>query len=413
MKVLIFKILIYTCLVVLVFLFAACNSNNELSEENFVFDGPLGSEGASIEKIDKNVFRVTLGHAPNQPEWNNKLNFQIKDNAKGNDLVLVVEGPPRYAMNEYFYSWSYDMENWNPVQWKLGHRINPERDTLVFPEFQQNQVWVGHQVPVTYEQVEEYISEIIDSESVSVDTLGQSLGERNLYRVTITDNSGNVPANDKWVHYFTNPHPGEHNAQWRMIGKMNWILSPEGEDFRKRSICHFVLMMSPDGPHNGWYRVNAQGVDMNRSYFPDGSDSINQAHESYIFQRDLEEIMNSEAPVTTLWGHHTWGGIVEPLLYYSEEENVGHWTEWRDIMLELDTDSIIKPLALRDVKPGYGATSWEYGPHVQFGITTVLCEGGGAVYTKEENKKSGRVLIESLARFYKGHKNDKKEKPII
>jgi len=87
-----------------------------------------------------------------------------------------------------------------------------------------------------------------------------------------------------------------------MIGKMNWLLSEEGKSLRERSICHFVLMMSPDAPHNGWYRVNAQGVDMNRSYSPGGSDSINQAHEAYIFQSDLEEIMASESPVTTLWG---------------------------------------------------------------------------------------------------------------
>ena len=397
-------------IILLTLVIPACDTTHELSEEDFDFDGPLGSEGAVIEKIDKNVFRVTLGHAPNQPEWNNKLNFHIKNNAKGNNLVLVVEGPPKFAMNEYFYSWSYDMENWNPVHWKLGYRINPDRDTLVFPEFQQNQVWVGHQVPISYEQVEAYISEINGSESVSVDTLGQSLGGRNLYRITITGNTGEISAHDKWVHYFINLHPGEHNAQWRMIGKIDWLLSPEGEDFRNRSICHFVLMISPDGPRNGWYRVNAQGIDMNRSYFPEGADSLNQAHESYIFQKDLEELMASDSPVTTLWGHHTWGGITEPLLYLAEDENSVRWTEWRDLMAGLDTDSLIKPLAIRDVKPGYGATSWEYGPHVQFGITTILCEGGGAIYTKEENKKSGRILIESLARFYKGHKN---EKPVI
>ncbi len=390
----------------IILLFGACNSRNDLSVNDFKFDGPLGSEGAVIEKIGKNHFKVTLSHAPNQPEWNNKLNFQITNNAKGNDLILFVEGPPRYAMNEYFYSWSYDLENWNPIHWKAGHRISPERDTLTFPVFEQNQVWVGHQVPISYEQIENYIREIKTNNNVNVDTLGKSLGGRNLYRISITDHASNISVKDKWVHYFTNPHPGEHNAQWRMIGKINWLLSEEGKDLRKRSICHFVLMMSPDGPHNGWYRVNEQGIDMNRSYFPEGSDSINQAHESYIFQRDLEKIMSSESPVTTLWGHHTWGGIVEPLLYYVEDERLPSWTKWKDILLELDGEKLIKPLALRDSKPGYGATSWEFGPHVQFNITTVLCEGGGAIYTKEENTKSGEILMESIDKYYKGAKHN-------
>ncbi len=382
----------------------ACDSYRELSEGDFRFDGPLGSDGAVIEKLDRNVFKITLGHAPNQPDWNNKLNFQITGNARGNDLVLVVEGPPRYAMNEYFYSWSYDMENWNPVHWKAGYRVSPEIDTLVFPVFENDKVYVGHQVPISYEQVEDFISSIEPSKYVNVDTLGKSLGGRNLYRLTITDPSSDIPLGDRWVHYFSNSHPGEHNAQWRMIGKIEWLLGNRGSDMRKRSICHFVIMMSPDAPQKGWYRVNAQGVDMNRSYFPDGSDKEKQAHEPYIFQRDLEMIMESESPVTTLWGHHTWGGIVEPLLYLVEDDRTGPWTEWRDILQDLDHNNLIKPLAVREGIPGYGAISWEYGPHVQFGITTVLCEGAGAIYTKEENKKSGELLIRSLAKYYKGIK---------
>jgi len=407
MKDKIFNINTIVSVLIIILLFGSCKSKNELNElmvNDFKFDGPLGSEGAVIEKVEKNVFKVTLGHAPNQPEWNNKLNFQITGNAKGNDLVLFVEGPPRYAMNEYFYSWSYDLENWNPIHWEAGYRVSPERDTLIFPVFEQNQVWVGHQVPISYDQIETFISDIKLSNYVNVDTLGNSLGGRNLYRITISDDSGNIPGQDKWVHYFTNPHPGEHNAQWRMIGKINWLLSEEGKNLRERSICHFVLIMSPDGPHNGWYRVNAQGIDMNRSYFPEGSDSINQGHESYIFQRDLEKIMVSESPVTTLWGHHTWGGIVEPLLYFVEDERLPSWTKWKDILLELDEESLIKPLALRDVKPGYGATSWEYGPHVQFNITTVLCEGAGAIYSKEDNIKSGEILMESIDRYFEGTK---------
>jgi hypothetical protein len=387
--------------VIILFVSTACTGEKELSESDFNFNGQLGSEGAVIEKLDKNLFKVTLGHAPNQPEWNNKLNFEITGNAKGNDLTLIVEGPPRYAMNEYFYSWSHDMENWNPVQWKAGYRVSPERDTLVFPVFQQDRVYVGHQVPISYEQVEKFISDIEPREDVEVHTLGKSLGGRNLYRVVITGPSGEVPMKDRWVHYFSNSHPGEHNAQWRMIGKIEWLLSDEGSEYRNRSINHFVLMMSPDAPSNGWYRVNAQGIDMNRSYFPEGSDSEKQAHEAYIFQRDLEELMESESPVTTLWGHHTWGGPVEPLLYFVEDDRVGPWTEWRDILLGLAPETLIKPLATREGEPGYGAISWEYGPHAQFGITAILCEGAGAIYTREENKLSGRLLIESLAEFYK------------
>ena len=310
-------------------------------------------------------------------------------------------------MNEYFHSWSYDMENWNPVHWQLGYEINSTRDTLIFPLFEQNQVWVGHQVPISYDQVEDYILSINDNNIVNVDTLGKSLGGRNLYRVTVTDSESNILAKDKWVHYFTNQHPGEHNAQWRMIGKMDWLLSEKGRNLRERSICHFVFMMSPDAPHNGWYRVNAEGIDMNRSYSPDGSDSINQAHEAYVFQHDLEEIMASESPVTAIWGHHTWLGIVEPLVYFVQEKELEPFEEWKRILQELDKDDLIKPLYNEPlILPSYGAIGWDFGPYQQFKITSVLCEGGGDIYTKEENIKTGEILIESIDKYYKGSKQN-------
>jgi hypothetical protein len=47
-------------------------------------------------------------------------------------------------------------------------------------------------------------------------------------------------------------------------------------------------------------------------------------------------------------------------------------------------------------------TAWSGGPHVQFGITGVLCEGAGAIYTKEENMESGRILARGLSEFYRG-----------
>ncbi len=386
--------------------FYSCDTAGKLDVTDFKFDGPLGSDGASVEKIGKNCFRITLGNAPNQPTWCNKLNFEITGNAEGNDLMLVVEGPPQYPMNEYFCSWSYDMENWNPVQWKAGYRVSKERDTLVFPVFRQNRVFVGHQVPISWEQVESFISKISSNRCVNVDTPGQSLGGRNLYRITITDPESTIPVKNRWGHYFTNPHPGEHNAQWRIIGMIEWLLGDEGADMRKRSICHFVIMMSPDGPHNGWYRVNAQGIDMNRSYFPGGADSEKQAHESYILQRDLEMIMKSESPVTTVWGNHTAQGPVIPMLYPGKEfgTTMGQWTEWKDILKNIAPDTLIVPMVLQPA-PKYGGTSWEYGPHVQFGITGVLCENGGSLYTREENLESGKLLIRSLALFYKGIKN--------
>ena len=389
--------------VALMLVFSSCEDGHHaiLTPSDFDFDGEIGSAGAEIQQIDSTTFRITLDHAPGHPTWPNKLNFHIRQNAQGKRLTIIVEGPPDYSFNEYFQSWSYDMENWHPIQWEAGYQVSPERDTLRFPQFEQDEVWVGTQVPMTYEQVESMLGEALQSRYVTMDTLGQSLGGRNLYRVRITDPDSDIPESQRWVHYFANQHPGEHNSQWRMVGMVEWLLSEAAAEFRRRSICHFVPMMSPDGPHNGWYRVNAEGVDMNRSYRPQGSDS-SQAHEAFIYQRDLEKLMQSESPVTTIWSMHTWQGPVEPLIRPGPEfgTQLGSWQDFRDIIEQHDTSDLIEPLKTRQGTPGYGPVSWSSGPNKQFGITSILCEGAGNIYTKAENKESGRVLMRSIADFY-------------
>ena len=381
-------------------------AQTELSVNDFVFDGPLGSEGATIEKIDKNHFKVSLGHAPEHTDWANMIQFQIKRNAKGNALRLDVfhYGGSNYRFNDYFYSYSYDGKNWKPIQWLYKEKDSSKGDILYFPEFEEDRVFVGHQVPLSYEDITELIKKWEQHPHVKVNVLGQSLGGRNIYRLEITDPQSPYPANTRWSHYITNQHPGEHNAQWRIAGMIDWLLSDEGADCRKRSVCHFIPIMSPDAPSHGWYRVNAQGVDGNRSYFGGGADKEKQAHEAYICQKDLEMLMASNTPVTNVWSMHTWQGIVEPLIMPGPEvgNKIGPWTEFDEIITKNDPYNLIKPLkADKDEDPRY----WNTGPHMQFGITTFLCEGAGTIYTKEANVHSGEILMKSLAEYYRGVKN--------
>lgn len=378
----------------------------ELTVDDFRFDGPLGSDGTTIEKIGTNHFKVRLGHAPKHPKWPNKLNFQITDHAQGNDLVLdvVFTGGKAYSFNEYFQSWSYDGEHWRPIKWERGFRETPQRDVLVFPTFTQDQVYVGTQVPMSYETAVEQIEEWQNNPYVDVDTVGRSLEGRNLYRLEITDPESPHPRSGRWVHYFANQHPGEHNSEWRIVGMVDWMLSDEAASFRKRNIAHVVLMMSPDAPSNGWYRTNQEGVDMNRSYRPEGAKKGEQAHEAYLWQSDFEAIMASDAPVTTVWAIHTWQGRVEPLIRPGPEmgTRLGPWTAFREAMEEADQQDLIEALDPREEPPGYGSVSWSAGPHAQFGVTAILCEGGGNFYTKQENIDSGTYLMRSIDAYYEG-----------
>ena len=377
-----------------------------LSVDDFTVEGPSGSQDAAIEKIGQNHFKVALGHAPGHTDWCNMLQFRILRNAKGNRLRLdvVFSGGSAYRFNHNSSTWSYDGETWQAIPWEKQSKDSKQGDTLLFPEFTEDTVYFGHQVPMSYEDVVEMMGKWQKHPHAKVHVLGKSLAGRNIYRLEITDQEAPHPREARWGHYFANQHPGEHNSQWRMVGMVDWLLGDEGADCRRRSICHFVLLSSPDGPSGGWYRVNAQGVDMNRSYFAGGSDPQEQAHEACVIQKDLETLMASEAPVTDVWSMHTWGGIVEPILTPGPEigTTLGPWEKFKEIMQHNDPQGLVKPLKVRD--GGGGSTTWSGGPHKQFGITAVLCEGAGTWTSKQKDLDAGVALIKSIAEYYRGTK---------
>jgi len=367
----------------------------ELSVSDFRLDGPLGSHRSVMTKVKKNHFKMTLGDQPGIPHQAAFVYFIITGNAKGNTLRLDVDpGKGRNASyREYFHSWSYDGKNWKPIQWK--------GNGFTFPTFAQDVVYFGNQVPMSYEDLVEMVNAWRKSPFVAVKIVGQSYEKRNLYRLEVTDRKSPHPGKDRWVHYFANQHGGEGNAQWRIVGMLNWALSDEARHFRRRTICHFVIMMSPDSPSHGWMRANAQGQDMNRSYLPGGADPKRQTTEPYRWQEDFEKIMASESPVTSIWSCHTWGGKVDILYNEGPEvgKQVGPVSEFGKMLDGVDTENLINPLRRKE---GGARTKWSLGPHKQFGITAFLCEGGGGIHTKEDNMQSGAVIIKALGRYYKG-----------
>ena len=59
---------------------------------------------------------------------------------------------------------------------------------------------------------------------------------------------------------------------------------------------------------------------------------------------------------------------------------------------------------LRTWRPNVFAFRWTDGPHMQFGISSVLCEGASHAKTKELNQASGVVIAKSLAEYYRGER---------
>jgi hypothetical protein len=139
-----------------------------LSATDFSFSGELGSDGAKIEEIGENHFLLTLQavadkNTPNLPQ------FEIIQNAKGNSLRLDVYFADNqtvdYPCDSYFMSWSHDLENWHPLEWEKQASVDESgkwcfnaKNTMVFPEFTEDRVYLGVMVPLLPHQIENRIN---------------------------------------------------------------------------------------------------------------------------------------------------------------------------------------------------------------------------------------------------------------
>jgi len=71
--------------------------------------------------------------------------------------------------------------------------------------------------------------------------------------------------------------------------------------------------------------------------------------------------------------------------------------------LKNDPRKLVEPLKTRG-RPKGAKTTWNEGPHVQFGIRNVLCEGSGDWTSKDDCLEAGAVLMKSIAKHYRGTK---------
>lgn len=381
-------------------------SESNLSADDFKFNGPLGSQGALVEEAGRNHFHIKLGHAPGNPGWCNMLYFQITGNACGTSPRIDVsfDGGDSMRFNHNSATWSHDGKEWQAIGWANPEDPGESGDSLLFPVLEKDAVWFGAQVPMSYEDVAQMMQRWGRHPHATVHVPGRSLGGRNLYRLEITDPKGSAPLAKRWAHRFANEHPGEHNSQWRMAGMVEWLLSESGAECRQGNVCHFIIMGCPDGPGNGWYRVNAQGFDMNRTYRAEGASRGAQAHEAYIMQSDLESIMASATPLNSSWSMHTWSGDVEPIFRPGPEfgSALGSFEHLKEIVKKNDSRRLIKPLSTNEGP--CVSTTWSGGVYSQFGITTVLCEGAGRWTSMQKSLDAGAVLMKSIADYYKGNR---------
>jgi hypothetical protein len=360
---------------------------------NLFPDDVLGSEGLRLEKISDDHYRAVPAPSRGLPLVPNMLQFRC-ENAAHTPVRIDVTFPvpePRGKFDEYPHSATPDFRTFLPLEWEKP--CNGVENTLWIPATPWNTFRVGMQCALPLEALEEKIRIWKHHPDVEVEELGRSIQDRPIPLIRVKGREQDV----RWRHVIVNQHPGEGNARWRLTAMLDRLLSddPECAALRARSEVVFIPLLCPDGPANGWRRVNADGIDMNRCFRMEGPDAAEQTHEAFLFQYFLEQ-----APPHTLWCMHTWPGMTEPVLDGCGPEfnrTCGTVQDLQELFVR-HGDGLLKPLRVRE-EPG-GAETWNGGPRRRLGITTFLIEGGGEPAEPEPHEQTGLALLRILGDFW-------------
>jgi hypothetical protein len=193
-----------------------------------------------------------------------------------------------------------------------------------------------------------------------------------------------------------------------MRGMIDYLLSDSGQDLRKHTVFAFVMYMVPEASTNGWYRTTPEGRDMNRTYNQAGVSK--QEFDSYTHPEEWQYWLDKQIEdhqFQSIWSIHTWPGKVDISVETQNEKDtltLGSWKVIAKHLTVVDKKRLIKPMYV--AKPE--TTTWASGPGIRNQMSSYLCEGGGGLYTKEDNLESGQTLMKALGLYYK----NKADKPL-
>lgn len=364
-------------------------------------DPLLGSEGIKLDSVTDSAIHVALAASRGLPACPNMLQMRIHGAAQRPLKIHArFEYPePRGMLDEYHHSATKDFVGFIPLNWEQP--TNGRSNVLIVPATGWDDFFISMQYPLPSRQLEDLYERWADEPGVTVESIGKSVYGRDLTRVRVGPPSGNFMESNLSWHCIANFHPGEGNARWRMVGMLEWLLSAEGSACRNQIAADFHFLLSPDGVANGWRRVQADGIDMNRCFFPKEADRSAQPIEARHFQHHIEIELAKSYRSKALWCMHTWPGKMEILFDGLASDITGkdRFIEGFNSCIDsLDTDKLIKPAVLRE-SPG-GETTWNGGAHRLHGITSVLVEGGGDMIPLHQHRQGGANLMQTIARLW-------------
>ncbi|TWU09989.1 M14 family metallopeptidase [Allorhodopirellula heiligendammensis] len=211
-------------------------------------------------QISDDTFTVTI--APESTPINDSAwyAFQVQSQNPKTIRILLhyVNGSHRYEPKI-----SRDGENWQSAADLIAETSDNGQDVELEVPVDSKPLWIAGQELLGTDEVSLWSEQLTRLPYVERQEIGQSVQGRPVEQLTITECD-----EPNYVYIIARQHPPEVTGA---IGMLNFVDTIAGSSdlaqrFRKRFAALVVPTVNPDGVHQGHWRTNANGVDLNRDW---------------------------------------------------------------------------------------------------------------------------------------------------
>jgi zinc carboxypeptidase/carboxypeptidase M14-like protein len=244
----------------------ACQFDNVTFEKNF--------EGGKLDRCSKQASnRYLLTITPENIPINNSPWYAFRVTSK--DIQeTIIDIKFEQGNFRYLPKISNDGKNWSRIPFNLrSGKLRLRVKTGPSP------LWVAGQELIDNNFYKSWLKSISKLSGASVSRLGYSTEKREILQLTSESKK-----NKEWVIILGRMHPPEVTGALALFPFVQTLFLDKeiGKAFRERFNILVVPNLNPDGVANGYWRHNANGVDLNRDWNEFKQIETQQVHEKLL-----------------------------------------------------------------------------------------------------------------------------------
>lgn len=192
---------------------------------------------------------------------------------------------------------------------------------------------------------------------VKVDSIGLSVQQRPLWRLTISEDPENI-LSKRTIHIHARTHPQETEGFWVTREMLKILLSESdlAQRIRKNCVVYVIPMFNPDGVELETTRYNANGIDLESNWY-----TIPNQSEVAALKASFTQLMSSSNPMEVMLNMHSSSLCERYFVYHHENGSSIPYT-----IMEQNFINGVRSYYPNEIAPWNYFVSWTSGTPLQY-----------------------------------------------